>query len=73
MIWGFPGECGSTEDVAMRMVMWTGGGVWLGGRLCGRVGVVGRTTLRDADRGCAGRHTLGGQGQRCGELIANCD
>ena len=32
-----------------------------------------RTTLRAVGRACAGRHTLGGLGQRCGELIANCD
>ena len=35
--------------------------------------VAGRTTLGAADRGRAGRHTLGGLGQRCGERIANCD
>ena len=32
-----------------------------------------RTTLRAADGDWPGRHTLGGLGQRCGELIANCD
>ncbi len=32
-----------------------------------------RTTLRAVDQGRAGRHTLGGLGQRCGERIANCD
>ncbi len=35
--------------------------------------VAGRTTLRSVDGGLPGRHTLGGLGQRCGELIANCD
>ena len=32
-----------------------------------------RTTLRSVARGRARRHTLGGLGQRCDELIANCD
>ncbi len=32
-----------------------------------------RTALRAVGWGCAGRHTLGGLGQHCGELIANCD
>ena len=32
-----------------------------------------RTTLRAAAGDLPGRHTLGGLGQRCGELIANCD
>ncbi|MCI8892206.1 MAG: hypothetical protein HFH34_12860 [Eubacterium sp.] len=32
-----------------------------------------RTTLRAAEWNQAGRYTLGGLGQRCGERIANCD
>ena len=32
-----------------------------------------RTTLRVVARGRAGRYTLGGLGQRCGERIANYD
>ncbi|MCI8892443.1 MAG: hypothetical protein HFH34_14140 [Eubacterium sp.] len=32
-----------------------------------------RTTLRAVGGALAGRYTLGGLGQRCGELIANCD
>ncbi len=32
-----------------------------------------RTTLRAVGGGWAGRATLGGLGQRYGELIANCD
>ncbi len=32
-----------------------------------------RTTLRAGGYALAGRHTLGGLGQHCGERIANCD
>ncbi len=43
--------------------------VWLRGRVCGCADV-----CVTAGRGSgAGRRGLSGQGQRCGELIANCD
>ena len=32
-----------------------------------------RVVLRAVGWSWPGRHTLGGLGQRCGELIANCD
>ncbi len=56
------------------------GSIWIGEQIIdGNIDldwpgdVANRTTLRAVARGRAGRHTLGGLGQRCSELIANCD
>ncbi len=59
--------------VAARMILAGQGCVTVRMILAGQGCVAVRTTLRAAGWGCAGRHTLGGLGQRCGERIANCD
>ena len=53
--------------------MSTGEVGWLEDAVGRGIVVAGRTVLWAVGLGGSGRHTLGGLGQRCGELIANCD